>query len=85
MNRTTYHEEPREVVELDPTGAGDCFGGTYVGCRRLGMQIPISLKYANAAGARNVTVQGPMEGVGTLLDLDIFISKNSRSVNETSA
>ena len=83
--KTIYHEKPLEVVETDPTGAGDCFGGTYVGCRRLGMQIPTSLKYANAAGARNVTIQGPMEGVGTLLDLDTFINKNSRSFNETSA
>jgi len=25
------------VTEVDPTGAGDCFGGAYVACRRLGM------------------------------------------------
>ena len=70
------------MIEKDPTGAGDCFGGAYVGCRRIGMDIPVSLKYANAAGARNVTVQGPMEGVGTLTDLEAFIRLNSRGLNE---
>ena len=79
---TIYHQEPLNIKEIDPTGAGDCFGGAYVGCRRMGMHIPTSLKYANAAGARNVTVQGPMEGVGTLLDLDTFINNHSRSLNE---
>ena len=62
------------VEEIDPTGAGDCFGGAYVACRRLGMSIEQALIYANAAGARNVTVMGPMEGAGTLAELDAFIA-----------
>ncbi|TDX83743.1 hypothetical protein EDE05_106152 [Neorhizobium sp. R1-B] len=62
------------VEEIDPTGAGDCFGGAYVACRRLGMPIEQALIYANAAGARNVTVMGPMEGAGTLAELDAFIA-----------
>jgi sugar/nucleoside kinase (ribokinase family) len=62
------------VEEIDPTGAGDCFGGAYVACRRLGMSIEQALIYANAAGARNVTVRGPMEGAGTLAELDAFIA-----------
>lgn len=62
------------VEEIDPTGAGDCFGGAYVACRRLGMPIEQALLYANAAGARNVTVRGPMEGAGTLSELDAFIA-----------
>lgn len=78
----TYEGSPFKVIEKDPTGAGDCFGGAYVGCRRIGMDIPVSLKYANAAGARNVTVQGPMEGVGTLTDLEAFMRLNSRGLNE---
>lgn len=64
------------VEEVDPTGAGDCFGGAYVACRRLGMPIEQALLYANAAGARNVTVRGPMEGAGTLAELDAFIATN---------
>jgi tagatose kinase len=62
------------VREVDPTGAGDCFGGAYVACRRLGMPVAQSLTYANAAGARNVTFRGPMEGAGTLAELDEFIT-----------
>lgn len=62
------------VAERDPTGAGDCFGGAYVASRRLGMPIVQALRYANAAGARNVTVLGPMEGAGTRAELDAFIA-----------
>ncbi|EAR51157.1 hypothetical protein OG2516_14820 [Oceanicola granulosus HTCC2516] len=61
------------VTELDPTGAGDCFGGAYVACRRLGMPLETALAYASAAGARNVTVRGPMEGAGTRAQFDDFI------------
>ena len=66
------------VDEVDPTGAGDCFGGAYVACRRLGMVIEQALDYANAAGARNVTVRGPMEGAGTRAELDAFIASTKR-------
>lgn len=62
-----------QVDEVDPTGAGDCFGGAYVACRRLGMEAAQALAYANAAGARNVTVLGPMQGAGTRADLDAFM------------
>lgn len=63
-----------KVVEVDPTGAGDCFGGAYVACRRLGMPAEKALEYGNAAGARNVTVKGPMEGAGSRAELDAFIA-----------
>lgn len=62
------------VTEVDPTGAGDCFGGAYLACRRLGMPPHQALTYANAAGARNVTALGPMEGAGTRAELDAFIA-----------
>jgi sugar/nucleoside kinase (ribokinase family) len=64
-----------KVVEVDPTGAGDCFGATYVVCRDRGMPIEKALAYANAAGARAVTVRGPMEGASTFADLDSFIAR----------
>jgi sugar/nucleoside kinase (ribokinase family) len=67
-----------KVEEIDPTGAGDCFGGAYVACRRLGMPAGTALDYANAAGARNVTVRGPMEGAGTRRELDDFIAATGR-------
>jgi len=34
--------------ELDPTGAGDCFGATFVTCRLQGRSVEESLRYANA-------------------------------------
>ena len=67
-----------EVEELDPTGAGDCFGGAYVACRRLGMSVSESLDYGCAAGARNVTFLGPMEGAGTKAELDAFIANTRK-------
>lgn len=66
------------VDELDPTGAGDCFGGAYVACRRLGLGRETALTYAAAAGARNVTIRGPMEGAGTRAELDAFIASTPR-------
>ncbi|WP_439602775.1 tagatose kinase [Devosia sp.] len=66
------------VDELDPTGAGDCFGGAYVACRRLGLGRETALTYAAAAGARNVTIRGPMEGAGTRAELDAFIATTPR-------
>ncbi|MEM6384722.1 MAG: sugar kinase [Pseudomonadota bacterium] len=64
------------VKEVDPTGAGDCFGGAYIAARRLGSDIKTALRYAASAGARNVTYRGPMEGAGTRADLDAFIEQN---------
>ncbi|MSU88439.1 sugar kinase [Rhodobacteraceae bacterium 2CG4] len=75
----TRHDAPAFVVdEIDPTGAGDCFGGAYVACRRLGMDPDRALTYAAAAGARNVTVRGPMEGAGSRAELDTFIAGTPR-------
>lgn len=67
------------VTEIDPTGAGDCFGGAYVACRRLGSSIEEALTYGCAAGARNVTVRGPMEGAGTRAELEAFIAATGRA------
>jgi sugar/nucleoside kinase (ribokinase family) len=62
------------VEEIDPTGAGDCFGATYLTCRRKGHSPQQALRYANAAGARNVTKLGPMEGTSSMAELDAFIA-----------
>lgn len=61
------------VEEIDPTGAGDCFGATYLTLRRQGTDALSALRYANAAGARTVTRQGPMEGTSSKAELDRFI------------
>ncbi|MGR6980441.1 tagatose kinase [Testudinibacter sp. P27/CKL/0425] len=63
------------VEEIDPTGAGDCFGGTFVGLWLAGYSAEIALSYANAAGARAVTRLGPMEGTSTRPELDLFLKE----------
>jgi tagatose kinase len=63
------------VEELDPTGAGDCFGATFIVCRRRGKTVAESLRYANASGARMVTVKGPMEGVSSFAELDAWLAE----------
>lgn len=67
------HHPAFKVTEVDPTGAGDCFGAAYLTARRLGLGIGAALAYGCAAGARNVTRLGPMEGAGTRADLDRFM------------
>lgn len=63
------HAAPLTVTEVDPTGAGDCFGGAFVACRALGMDAHDALRHANAAGALAVTQRGPMEGASTMRQL----------------
>lgn len=63
------------VEEIDPTGAGDCFGATFVTCRLQGRSVAESLRYANASGALAVGVKGPMEGTSTFAQLDELIAR----------
>ena len=62
------------VVEIDPTGAGDCFGATFVTCRLQGLGVQESLRYAAASGALAVTRRGPMEGTAGFNELNAFIA-----------
>ncbi len=50
------------VEEVDPTGAGDCFGGTFLALYLQGAEPAEALRYANVAGAMAVTRRGPMSG-----------------------
>lgn len=50
------------VDEIDPTGAGDCFCGTFVALLAQGSSLFHAGRLANAAGAIAVTRRGPMEG-----------------------
>jgi sugar/nucleoside kinase (ribokinase family) len=65
------------VREVDPTGAGDCFGATFVTCRLMGRNVPDSLRYANASGARAVGIRGPMESASSFAELDALIEANT--------
>ena len=62
-----------EVEEVDPTGAGDCFGATFVTFWLRGASPAVALRYANASGARAVTKAGPMEGASTEAELRSLI------------
>jgi len=60
--------------ELDPTGAGDIFGATFVVGWLTGFAPAENLHRACAAGALAVTKRGPMEGVSTEVELDRFLA-----------
>lgn len=62
------------VEEVDPTGAGDCFGAAYVCFRLRGAPPAEALRAANACGALAVTRKGPMEGTPTLSELEAFLA-----------
>lgn len=65
---------PAHTVEvIDPTGAGDCFCGTFVALAIEGRGIDEALRFANAAGALAVTRRGPMEGNSTLAEITAFL------------
>jgi tagatose kinase len=62
------------VTEADPTGAGDCFGATFIACLRQAMPIADCLRYANAAGALAVSRRGGMEGISSLEEMHNLIA-----------
>ncbi|HMQ56912.1 MAG TPA: sugar kinase [Rhizobiaceae bacterium] len=66
------------VAEVDPTGAGDCFGATFVAMWLRGSDPREALRLAAASGALAVTRRGPMEGTASLDELTAFI----RAVDE---
>ncbi len=62
------------VPQVDPTGAGDCFGAVLVACWLQGLPPAQALRTANAAGARAVMVKGPMEGATFRADLEAWMA-----------
>ena len=67
------------VEEVDPTGAGDCFCGTFLAMIADGQSIEKCGQYANAAGAIAVTKRGPMEGNSNLDTIERFMRNNAAS------
>ena len=68
-----------EVDEIDPTGAGDCFGGAFTALWLRGTPPRDALALACAAGALAVTRRGPMEGVSDLATLERFMRANGEA------
>ncbi len=65
------------VTELDPTGAGDCFGATFVARWLEGASPADALRDANAAGALAVLRKGPMEGASTRAEIAAFLARHA--------
>lgn len=68
--------EAYPVDELDPTGAGDCFCGTFVALVAAGMDVFEAGRLANAAGAIAVTRRGPMEGNSDPREIKAFLEQH---------
>ncbi len=75
----TFDLAPHTVLEVDPTGAGDCFCGTFVAQIISGASIKTAAELANAAGALSVTRRGPMEGNSGLDQIQQFIDSQRAS------
>lgn len=58
----SYDIKPYKVTEVDPTGAGDCYAGTFISCINQGIDIVKASQLSAIAGALAVTKKGPMEG-----------------------
>lgn len=71
-----YDLPGHHVEEIDATGAGDCFCGTFIALLAEGRSIHEAARLANAAGAIAVTRRGPMEGNSTREELTQFIASN---------
>jgi sugar/nucleoside kinase (ribokinase family) len=82
FDAATHLTQPAfEVEEVDPTGAGDSFGATFVSCWLRGAAPDMCLAYAAASGALAVTRQGPMEGAASQAELDTFLAKRRGQVS----
>lgn len=68
-----YDYPGHSVKEVDPTGAGDCFCGTFISLVAQGFDVCEAGRIANAAGAIAVTRRGPMEGNSNREEIEKFL------------
>jgi sugar/nucleoside kinase (ribokinase family) len=66
------------LLLIDPTGAGDCFGGAFTALWFSGASAKEPLRFATAAGALAVTKLGPMEGASSLETLRASMAATAR-------
>lgn len=64
------------VIEVDPTGAGDCFDAGFLSRWLAGDSLRDAARYGNACGALAVTVRGPMAGAKTAAEVEAFMEKH---------
>jgi tagatose kinase len=62
-----------EVVEVDPTGAGDAFCAAFLTGLTEGKPLLETARFANAVGALSVRRMGPMEGIPTRDEVERFL------------
>ncbi|QIQ21846.1 sugar kinase [Zophobihabitans entericus] len=74
-NLKTSHVDSYPTEAIDPTGAGDCFGATFVSLMLAGYSVEQALQYANASGAFAISKRGPMEGTSTMAELERIIQR----------
>jgi len=65
------------IEEVDPTGAGDCYGAAFLVGLREGWPLTQVARFANAVGALATTKLGPMEGTPTREEVEAFIHDHS--------
>jgi sugar/nucleoside kinase (ribokinase family) len=81
-NTSVYTREEAFMIEafpsvnVDATGAGDSFNGTFLALYCQGFDVKTAAVYGNAAGAKAVTKRGPMEGNSSREELDKFVKEN---------
>jgi sugar/nucleoside kinase (ribokinase family) len=61
------------TTEIDPTGAGDIFGATFVVGWLSGLEPEPNLRRANAAGSLAVRRRGPMEGASSVKEIEALL------------
>lgn len=69
---------PVDVV--DPTGAGDCFGATFVALSLSGYRPLDALRWANASGSLAISRRGPMEGTSSRAEIAAFLKRHENTV-----
>ena len=69
------------VEEIDPTGAGDCFGAAFVTGWLEGAPPADALRIANACGALAVCRKGPMEGASSRAEIEAFLARQAAGVH----
>jgi len=70
----SFQMDTYPAVEVDPTGAGDCFDATFLSMLCSESDLETAVNYANAAGSLAVQKRGPMEGNSFKHELDEFLA-----------
>ena len=69
------HVSPYSVIEVDPTGAGDCYDAAFMTGLLQNWPLDKVGRLANAVGALATSKQGPMEGAPYLQEVMTFMQR----------